>query len=203
LSRVTTYWRGSGLALCRPIMPIGLKAPLAEKACPVGFYRTSPLDASTRLVTRSARAKTSPAPAPGVAGPISCARKRIGSAKATEPPHLGQTLLLRGKTAVVVDAFPGIGRAPASAGPRRLAPLRARPALGISVGEQQSHYCGTEQNKTDRAHGSSPSPSFVRPNAKGKAASPPLVKTIGIVDVAALAACAAGGLPAPPPRRAA
>jgi hypothetical protein len=25
-------------------------------------------------------------------------------------------------------------------------------ALGISVGEQQSHYCDTEQNKTDRAH---------------------------------------------------
>jgi hypothetical protein len=30
--------------------------------------------------------------------------------------------------------------------------LRARPALGVSVGEQQSHYCDTEQNKTDRAH---------------------------------------------------
>jgi hypothetical protein len=31
--------------------------------------------------------------------------------------------------------------------------LRARPAaLGVSVGEQQSHYCATEQNKTDRAH---------------------------------------------------
>src|SRR5262249_37070088 len=43
----------------------------------------------------------------------------------------------------------------ASAGPRRLAALRARPALGVSVGEQQSHYCDTEQNKTDRAHGSS------------------------------------------------
>jgi hypothetical protein len=38
--------------------------------------------------------------------------------------------------------------------------LRARPALGVSVGEQQSHYCDTEQNKTDRAHGSSPGPSF-------------------------------------------
>jgi hypothetical protein len=68
--------------------------------------------------------------------------------------------LLRGKTAVVVDAFPGIGRAPASAGPRRLGPLRARPALGVSVAKQQSHYCDTEQNKTDRAHGSSPSASF-------------------------------------------
>jgi hypothetical protein len=31
--------------------------------------------------------------------------------------------------------------------------LRARPALGVSVGEQQSHYSDTEQNKTDRAHG--------------------------------------------------
>jgi hypothetical protein len=38
--------------------------------------------------------------------------------------------------------------------------LRARPALGVSVGEQQSHYYDAEQNKTDRAHGSSPSPSF-------------------------------------------
>jgi hypothetical protein len=38
--------------------------------------------------------------------------------------------------------------------------LRARPALGVGVGEQQSHYCDTEQNKTDRAHGSSPGPSF-------------------------------------------
>jgi hypothetical protein len=51
--------------------------------------------------------------------------------------------------------------------------LRARPALGVSVGEQQSHYCDTEQNKTDRAHGSSPSPSFRAANAKGDAASPP------------------------------
>jgi hypothetical protein len=51
--------------------------------------------------------------------------------------------------------------------------LRARPALGVSVGEQQSHYCDTEQNKTDRAHGSSPSPSFRAANAKGEAASPP------------------------------
>jgi hypothetical protein len=31
--------------------------------------------------------------------------------------------------------------------------LRARAALGVSVGEQQSHYSDTEQNKTDRAHG--------------------------------------------------
>jgi hypothetical protein len=66
-----------------------------------------------------------------------------------------------------------VDRAPASAGPRRLAPLRARPALGVSVGEQQSHYCDTEQNKTDRAHGSSPSPSFRAANAKGEPASPP------------------------------
>jgi hypothetical protein len=52
--------------------------------------------------------------------------------------------------------------------------LRARPAaLGVSVGEQQSHYCDTEQNKTDRAHGSSPIPSFRAANAKGEAASPP------------------------------
>jgi hypothetical protein len=46
--------------------------------------------------------------------------------------------------------------------------LRARPALGVSVGEQQSHHCHTEQNKTDRAHGSSPSPSFRAANAKGR-----------------------------------
>jgi hypothetical protein len=51
--------------------------------------------------------------------------------------------------------------------------LRARPALGVSVGEQQSHYCDTEKNKTDRAHGSSPTPSFGAANAKGEAASPP------------------------------
>ena len=81
-------------------------------------------------------------------------------AKATEPPHLGQTLLLRGITAVVAHAFTLSGRAPASAGPRRLAPLRVRSALGVSVGEQQCHYCDTEQNKTDRAHGSSLGPSF-------------------------------------------
>src|SRR5262249_9485845 len=85
---------------------------------------------------------------PGVAGPIRRPGKRIRSAKATEPPHLGQTLLFRGITAVVADAFTGVGRAPASAGPRCLAPS----ALGVSVGEQQSHYCDTEQNKTDRAH---------------------------------------------------
>ena len=67
---------------------------------------------------------------------------------------------MRGIAAVVADALPSIGRAPASAGPRRLAPLRARPAaLGVSVGEQQSHYCDTEQNKTDRAHVCSPCPS--------------------------------------------
>jgi hypothetical protein len=48
--------------------------------------------------------------------------------------------------------------------------LRARPALGVSVGEQQSHYCDTEQNKTDRAHGSSPSPCFHAANAKDEAA---------------------------------
>jgi hypothetical protein len=71
-------------------------------------------------------------------------------------------LVERGIAAVVVEALIGIGRAPASAGPRRLAPLRARPALRVSVGEQQSHYCDTEQNKTDCAHGSSPSPSFRR-----------------------------------------
>src|SRR5262245_4322526 len=91
-----------------------------------------------------------------MARPIRRPWKRIRSAKATEPPHLGQTLLLRGIAAVVVDALPSIGRAPTSAGPRRLAPLRARPALGVSVGEQQSHYCDTEQNKTDRAHAGLP-----------------------------------------------
>src|SRR5262249_57034657 len=88
-------------------------------------------------------------------------------------------LVERGIAAVVVEALTGIGRAPASAGPRRVAPLRARPALGVSAGEQQSHYCDTEQNKTDRAHGSSPSPSFRAANAKGEgtrvctSASPP------------------------------
>jgi hypothetical protein len=50
--------------------------------------------------------------------------------------------------------------------------LCARSALGVSVGEQQNHYCDTEQNKTDRAHGSSPSPFFRAANAKGEAVVP-------------------------------
>src|SRR5262245_29465539 len=98
---------------------------------------------------------------PGVAGPIRRPGKRIGSAKAAAGQDRRLIALVeRGIAAVVVEALTGIGRAPASFGPRRLAPLRARPALGVSVGEQQSHYCDTEQNKTDRAHGSSPSPCF-------------------------------------------
>jgi len=110
---------------------------------------------------------------PGVAGPERRARKRIGSAKAAAAQDRLIALVERGIAAVVVDALIGIGRAPASAGPRRLAPLCARPALGVSVGKQQSHYCDTEQNKTDCAHGSSPSPSFRAAHAKGEAASPP------------------------------
>ena len=71
-------------------------------------------------------------------------------------------------TAVVADALPSMGRARASAG-RRLAPLRARPAaLGVSVSEQQSHYCDTEQNKTDRAHAVLPVHLFVRPMQKAR-----------------------------------
>src|SRR5262245_45818000 len=88
---------------------------------------------------------------PVVAGPIRRARKRIGSAKAAFRPYRRPALIAR-RIAAVLGAVPRVGRAPASAGPRRLAPLRARPALGVSVGEQQSHYCDTEQNKTDRAH---------------------------------------------------
>src|SRR5262249_23045841 len=68
--------------------------------------------------------------------------------------------LIERRIAAVLAAVPRVDRAPASAGPRRLAPLHARPALGVSVGEQQSRYCDAEQNKTDRAHGSSPGPSF-------------------------------------------
>src|SRR5262249_1352395 len=60
--------------------------------------------------------------------------------------------LIERRMPAVLAAVPRVDRAPASAGPRRLAPLRARPTLGVSVGEQQSHYCDTEQNKTDRAH---------------------------------------------------
>src|SRR5262249_14830190 len=96
---------------------------------------------------------------PVVAGPERRARKRIGSAKAAFRPYRRPALIER-RIAAVLGAVPRVGRAPASAGPGRLAPLRARPALGVSVGEQQSHYCDTEQNKTGRAHGSSPSPSF-------------------------------------------
>src|SRR2546421_12924857 len=84
--------------------------------------------------------------------PIRRPWKRIRSAKASAAQDRLIALVERGIAAVVVEALIGIGRAPASAGPRRLAPLRARPALGVSVGEQQSHYCDTEQNKTDRAH---------------------------------------------------
>src|SRR5262249_35835405 len=102
-------------------------------------------------------------PGPGVAGPVWGAWKGIGSAKAAADQDRRLIALVeRGIAAVVVEALTGIGRAPASFGPSRLAPLRARPALGVSVGEQQSHYCDTEQNKTDRAHGSSPRPSFRR-----------------------------------------
>src|ERR1700758_4324362 len=102
--------------------------------------------------------------------PIRRPWKRIRSAKATAAQDRLIALVERGIAAVVVEALIGIGRAPASAGPRRLAPLRTRPALGVSVGEQQSHYCDTEQ-KTDRAHGSSPSLSFRAANAKGEGRS--------------------------------
>src|SRR5215470_16652562 len=101
---------------------------------------------------------------PSVAGPERCARKRIGLAKAAAAQDRLIALVKRGIAAVFVDALAGIGRAPAR--PRRLAPLRARPALGINVGEQQNHYCDTEQNKTDRAHGSSPSSLFFEGQCK-------------------------------------
>src|SRR6516165_7274542 len=106
---------------------------------------------------------------PGVAGPERRARKRIGSAKATAAQDRLIALVERGIAAVVVEALIGIGRAPASAGPRRLAPLRARPALGVSVGEQQSHHCDTEQNKTDRAHAVLPVLSFLPPTLRERA----------------------------------
>jgi len=96
---------------------------------------------------------------PGVAGPIRRPRKRIGSAPAAFRPYRRPALIER-RIAAVLGAVPRVDRTPASAGPHRLARLRARPALGVSVGVQQSHYCDTEQNKTDRARGSSPSPSF-------------------------------------------
>src|SRR5262249_13237544 len=67
--------------------------------------------------------------------------------------------LIERRIAAVLAAVPRVDRAPASAGPRRLAPLRTRPALGVSVAEQQRHYCDAEQSKTDRAHGASPNPS--------------------------------------------
>src|SRR5262249_41370825 len=80
------------------------------------------------------------------------------------------------------------GRAPASAGPRRLAPLRARPALGVSVGEQQSHYCDTEQNKTDRAHAVLPvhlipaASSWQRPPLRPRASPRSRVSVCGLHD---------------------
>src|SRR5262249_41381582 len=96
-------------------------------------------------------------PWPGVAGPVWRARKRIGSAPAAFRPCRRPAVSAR-RIAAAVPAVPRAGPAAASAGPLPLAPLRARPAHGVSVGEQQSHYCDTEQHKADRAHGSSPSP---------------------------------------------
>src|SRR5258706_6403208 len=49
-------------------------------------------------------------------------------------------LTIERRIAAVLGAVPRGGRAPASAGPRRLAPLRARPALGVNVAEQLSPY---------------------------------------------------------------
>src|SRR6516164_4096726 len=95
------------------------------------------------------------------------ARKWIGAAPAAFRPYRRPALIER-RIAAVLAAVPRVDCAPASAGPRRLAPLRARPALGVSVDEQQSHHCDTEQNKTDRAHGSSPSPSFASAAAYGR-----------------------------------
>src|SRR5215467_11852137 len=89
---------------------------------------------------------------PGVAGPIRRPGKRIGAAPAAFRPYRRPALIER-RIAAVLAAVPRVDRAPASADPRRLAPLRARPALGVSIGEQQSHHCDTEQNKADRAHG--------------------------------------------------
>ena len=93
-------------------------------------------------------------------------RRISGAAPAAFRPYRRPALIER-RIAAVLAAVPRVDRAPASAGPRRLAPLRARPAFGVSVGEQQSHYCDTEQNKTDRAHGSSPGPSFRAPRRRG------------------------------------
>src|SRR5262245_35491193 len=104
---------------------------------------------ASSLLTPScwARARRSVRPAavlahrtwPGVAGPVWRAWKRIGSAKAAAAQDRRLIALVeRGIAAVVVEALTGIGRAPASFGPSRLAPLRARPALGVSVGEQQA-----------------------------------------------------------------
>src|SRR5262249_57819616 len=85
---------------------------------------------------------------PGVAGPVWRGRKWIGAAPAAFRPYRRPALIER-RIAAVLAAVPRVDRAPASADPRRLAPLRARPALGVSIGEQQSHHCDTEQNKTD------------------------------------------------------
>ena len=102
---------------------------------------------------------------PGISRPIRRPWKRIRSAKATAAQDRLIALVERGIAAVLADATPcsSIARTPAVAGPRCLAPLRARPALSVSVGEQQSHYCDTEQNKTDRAHAVLPSISFPPP----------------------------------------
>src|SRR5262249_60940820 len=80
----------------------------------------------------------------GVAGPIRRPGKWIGWAPAAFRPYRRPALIER-RLAAVLGAVPRVARAPASAGPHRLARLRARPALSVSVGEQQSRYCDTEQ----------------------------------------------------------
>src|SRR5262249_32719485 len=86
---------------------------------------------------------------PAVAGPVWRALKWIRSAPAALRPYRRPALIER-RIAAVLAAVPRVDRTPTSAGPRRL--TAARPALGVSVGEQQSHYCDTEQNKTNRPH---------------------------------------------------
>jgi hypothetical protein len=80
---------------------------------------------------------------PRAARPESRARKWIGAAKAALPPYRRPALIER-RIAAVLDTALGIGRAPAPAGGGRLAPLRRRTTLCLSVGQQQSHHCDAE-----------------------------------------------------------
>src|SRR5262245_48449793 len=77
-------------------------------------------------------------------------RRISGAAPAAFRPYRRPALIER-RIAAVLAAVPRVDRAPASAGPRRLAPLRPRPPFAVGFGGQQGHIGITSQTRTDRA----------------------------------------------------